>query len=118
MADVVAAGILIRAPSGKVLLLRRAKGEDHAGEWSIPGGKLKEGEDCATAAIRETYEETGWHAGSAGKFHTRRVRDHVDYTTFLKDVDHEFSPPRLLEREHDAWGWFDPQELTSEETSS
>jgi 8-oxo-dGTP pyrophosphatase MutT (NUDIX family) len=106
---VVAAGILIRSPAGRVLLLRRAGAEDHEGEWSLPGGRLKQGEDHATAAVRETFEELGWHPGSAGTLHCRRVRDGVDYTTFLKDVDHEFSPPHL-NHEHDAWAWVDPED--------
>jgi 8-oxo-dGTP diphosphatase len=110
---IVAAGILIRAPNGKVLLLRRAKGEDHSGMWSIPGGKLKAGETHERAAVRETLEEIGWHAGSAGKLHTRRVKDGCDYTTYLKEVDHEFSPPRLS-REHDAWQWISISDALAE----
>jgi 8-oxo-dGTP pyrophosphatase MutT (NUDIX family) len=108
--------MLIRSPQGRVLLLRRASTEDHEGEWSIPGGKLKPGEDCATAAVRETLEETGWHAGSAGSLHCRRIKDGVDYTTFLRNVDHEFSPPHL-NHEHDAWAWVDPQDALANEAS-
>jgi 8-oxo-dGTP pyrophosphatase MutT (NUDIX family) len=111
--NVVAAGILFRSPAGRVLLLRRAAGEDHAGEWSIPGGKLKQGEDHRAAAVREALEELGYNPGTAGKWHCRRVRDGVDYVTFLKDVDHEFSPPRLGP-EHDAWTWASPDDALGE----
>jgi 8-oxo-dGTP pyrophosphatase MutT (NUDIX family) len=58
-----AAGLLIRSPSGKVLLVRRAAGEDHPGTWALPGGKLRDGEDHAAAACRETLEELGWDPG-------------------------------------------------------
>jgi hypothetical protein len=30
-----AAFMLLRSPEGRILLLRRAKGEDHAGEWDL-----------------------------------------------------------------------------------
>jgi 8-oxo-dGTP diphosphatase len=100
--------MLLRSPSGTVLLLRRAKGEDHAGTWDLPGGKLKAGESPETAAVRECLEELGWNPGHAGKWHCRRVRDGVDATTYLRDVDAEFTP--RLNKEHDAWRWIDPFE--------
>jgi 8-oxo-dGTP pyrophosphatase MutT (NUDIX family) len=103
-----AAFMLLRSPSGSVLLLRRAKGEDHAGTWDLPGGKIKAGESPEKAAVRECVEETGWNPGSAGKWHCRRVRDGVDAVTFLRDIDAEFTP--RLNREHDAWCWMDPLE--------
>jgi hypothetical protein len=78
----------------------------------LPGGKLRAGEDAATAALRETVEETGYVAGYAGTWHTRRARDGVDYTTFLRDVEDEFTP--RLNKEHDQWGWFDPKDMLAE----
>jgi 8-oxo-dGTP pyrophosphatase MutT (NUDIX family) len=101
--NVAAAGILLRSRQGRVLLLRRAATEDHPGEWAFPGGKLRAGEDHATAAVRETLEETGWNPGHAGTLHCRRIREGVDYTTFLRDGIDEFVP--RLNPEHDAWMW-------------
>jgi mutator protein MutT len=103
-----AAFMLLRSPSGTVLLLRRAKGEDHAGTWDIPGGKIKTGESPEEAAIREVKEETGFLTGHSGRFHCRRVKNSVDATTFLFDCDSEFVPK--LNKEHDAWRWMDPFE--------
>jgi 8-oxo-dGTP diphosphatase len=91
-----------------VLLLRRDASGDHAGEWSLPGGKLKLGETPEQAVVREVFEELGWNSGSPGKWHCRQVRDGVDATTFIKTVESEFTPPRL--REHDAWQWVDPSD--------
>jgi 8-oxo-dGTP diphosphatase len=110
---IAAAFLLLRSPSGTVLLLRRDKSSDYPGAWDLPGGKIKPGEDAATAAVRETLEETGWNPGHAGKWHCRRVRDGVDAVTYLRDVDAEFTPPKL--RVHDAWRWVNPQEALEEQ---
>jgi mutator protein MutT len=89
MTDVAAAFVLFKAPSGRVLLLRRAEGEDHAGVWALPGGKLKKGETAAEAAVREVMEETGYCAGHSGIPHTRRIKNGIDATTFLYSCDEE-----------------------------
>jgi 8-oxo-dGTP diphosphatase len=107
-APIVAAFMLLRSPEGRVLLLRRAAGEDHAGEWSLPGGKLKPGETPEQAVVREVLEELGWNPGSPGQWHCRRVANNVDATTFIKNVQAEFTPPSL--REHDAWQWVAPDD--------
>tara|TARA_R110000868_G_scaffold11516_6_gene56401 strand:+ start:17285 stop:17725 length:441 start_codon:yes stop_codon:yes gene_type:complete len=49
----------------EVLLIRRGK-PPHAGEWSIPGGKIEFGETAREAALRELMEETGTHARIIG----------------------------------------------------
>jgi 8-oxo-dGTP diphosphatase len=109
-----AAGILFRSQAtGAVLLLRRAAGEDHAGTWALPGGKLKPGETVEQAAIRECEEELGYHPGSAGQWHCRTIRDGVDYVSFLRPVANEFTPPSLS-REHDAWRWVQPEEALAD----
>lgn len=42
------------------VLTRRAAGlRKHAGQWALPGGRLDEGEDATTAALRELSEEVG-----------------------------------------------------------
>lgn len=50
---IVAAGGVIRNPSGKVLLIFRR------GYWDLPKGKLDEGETIENCALREVREETG-----------------------------------------------------------
>ena len=44
---------------GKVLLIKKAPGRSHAGEWIGLGGKLERGEDPVTSAVRELREESG-----------------------------------------------------------
>jgi 8-oxo-dGTP diphosphatase len=104
-----AAFMILREPGGKVLLLRRAATEDHPFEWAFPGGKIKPGESAEDAAVREVYEESCWHPGSAGKWHCRTVRDGVDATTFVRDVTSAFTPPRM-NKEHTAFMWVDPDD--------
>jgi mutator protein MutT len=53
---VVAGAIPIE--DGRILLTRRAIHPAH-GKWTFPGGYVDWGEPVETAAIRETYEETG-----------------------------------------------------------
>ena len=51
-----AGGVLRR--DGLIAVVHRP----HRGDWSLPKGKLKEGEDEAMAAVREVLEETGRRA--------------------------------------------------------
>jgi len=50
-----AGGVLIR--DGRVALVHRPKYDD----WSLPKGKLNEGETWEDAAVREVREETGYN---------------------------------------------------------
>lgn len=54
-----ACGIIIRTPSNKVLVSRRADTQSSPGCWQIPGGKANVNEEWVDAAVRETKEETG-----------------------------------------------------------
>ena len=103
-----AAGILFRAPSGRVLLLQRSEEGDAAGTWAIPGGKLEKNETAEQAAFRECFEEMKYR-GSPGKLLLRRVKDGVDYSTFLNECDGEFTP--VLNEEHISFAWVDPSKL-------
>jgi 8-oxo-dGTP pyrophosphatase MutT (NUDIX family) len=47
-------GGVIIGPSKKVLVVSQ-----HGTSWSLPKGRLEEGEDAKTAALREIEEETG-----------------------------------------------------------
>ena len=43
---------------GQLLLIRRGRGPAQ-GEWSVPGGRVEDGELLAEAVVRELLEETG-----------------------------------------------------------
>jgi len=55
---VVCAGAVIRDAGGRLLLVRRGH-PPGAGRWSLPGGRVENGESPAAAAAREVAEETG-----------------------------------------------------------
>lgn len=43
----------------KVLLVRQAAGHPLAGQWTVPWGRVEDGESPVAAAVRETREEGG-----------------------------------------------------------
>jgi 8-oxo-dGTP diphosphatase len=51
-------GAVIRDDAGRLLLVKRGH-EPGKGLWSIPGGRVEEGESDAAAVVREVREETG-----------------------------------------------------------
>lgn len=55
MSKVKSAGIFLVNKEGKILIGHPTG--NYSG-WSIPKGKIEEGEDAFTAALRECYEET------------------------------------------------------------
>ncbi len=81
---------LVRAAGGVVL--RDGPGDDpevlvvhrpHRRDWSLPKGKLDDGEDAEAAAVREVLEETGWTC------------DLVEPLPASEYVDHRGRPKRV-----------------------
>lgn len=99
-----AAGILFLTRDGRVLLCRRV---DDGHFWSFPGGGIEAGETSEVAARREAQEEAGIAAAELTPW-TRRVKDGVDFTTFLARVPDSFTP--TLNHEHDQFQWLTPDE--------
>jgi 8-oxo-dGTP pyrophosphatase MutT (NUDIX family) len=105
-----AAGIVYIAqePKPSVLLLRRAAG-DYQGSWAFPGGTLEGDEELADAARREAREELGSPPDGDLTLLVRRVKDEVDYTTFVQRVSEQFEPK--LDSSHDAFAWIPIEDL-------
>ena len=55
---IACAGAVVRDEEGRLLLVRRAH-EPSLGLWSLPGGRVEDGETPREAARREVREETG-----------------------------------------------------------
>lgn len=51
-------GAVIHDGDGRLLLIKRAH-EPAAGLWSLPGGRVEQGESDTAAVVRELREETG-----------------------------------------------------------
>ena len=63
---VIAAGIFIMRNDGKLLICHPTHHPEDI--WSIPKGKVEEGETKLEAALRETEEETNLWLGSNDNF--------------------------------------------------
>lgn len=96
-----AAGILFVTPDGDALFVRR-KGADHAGEWSIPAGRIEQDEEPEHAARREAIEEIGSLGDWAIAPLDRALTDGVDFVTFGQQTS-RFDP--VLNDEHDEYVW-------------
>ena len=64
-----AGGVIVR--DGRVLLVHRPKYDD----WSLPKGKLDDGEGWEDAALREVQEETGLSCELGDELPSVRYRD-------------------------------------------
>jgi mutator protein MutT len=104
----VVAGILEQA--GRVLCAQRGRGQDRAGLWEFPGGKVEPGEDDETALVRELAEELGIavsvHEHIATSVHTdaRRTIELIGYRCTVLHGTPEA-------REHADLRWLQPAEL-------
>lgn len=58
MREIGCVGAVIRDADGRLLLVRRGH-EPGKGLWSVPGGRIEDGETDEQALVREVAEETG-----------------------------------------------------------
>lgn len=110
-----AGGVLVRTgPDGpQVAVIHRPK----YGDWSLPKGKLDDGEGFEQAALREVEEETGMRAElgpelSPVSYRDRKGRTKLVRYWLMRVLDGEFRPGP----EVDELRWLDPesaQELLS-----
>ena len=94
----------------KVLVSKRKEGTVGAGIVCLPGGKIDFGESILTAAVRETYEETGvWITNVAlGPYVVHKDKDYHFICTFVSAEAMANSVPINKEPEkHEDWYWLD-----------
>jgi 8-oxo-dGTP pyrophosphatase MutT (NUDIX family) len=109
IADPVRAAGVMHIVDGKLLLVLRSPAGDHGGEWAFPGGHIEDGETPAEAALRECEEEIGIRPQGELAEHLRRIKDGVDFTTFLQRGPEMFEP--VLNDEHVGYIWVTPSEV-------
>jgi 8-oxo-dGTP diphosphatase len=111
-AEVLAAGGLVLR-GGKVAIVHRPRYDD----WSLPKGKLDEGESFEEAALREVEEETGLTCSLTAHVGDTSYRDRKDRAKLVRYFSMEatageFSP----NDEVDEMRWLVPEEALKELT--
>lgn len=95
----VGGGIILKSNEGRILLLRRAWGDEGGGTWCPPGGRKNKGEDNYRAALRETFEEAGY----ACVVPLTELVTRNGFTNYTADIGDEFIP--TLSPEHVEYRW-------------
>lgn len=103
---------LVRGAGGDVLLSRRKPGDTHAGRWEFPGGKLRAGEDAASALKRELREELSLEVTAARHCFTAR-HDYGGYAVRLEVFAVERYQGRARGAEGQELRWARPEELAA-----
>jgi 8-oxo-dGTP diphosphatase len=109
MAEVHAAGGVVVRADGRIAVIHRPRYDD----WSLPKGKLEDGESFETGALREVAEETGIRGRIVGElaateYVDRKGRDKI-VRYYRMDLDGEpgdFAP----NDEVDELRWLTPAE--------
>lgn len=107
------AGIAFVEPSGCILLVRRNRSGDHAGEWAFPAGTVEDDEEPEEAARREAEEELGGTMEGRGLklLDQRKMPDGLAFHTFAHAVDAPFQPK--LNGESSGYVWAPLDQLPS-----
>ncbi|MCW7754554.1 (deoxy)nucleoside triphosphate pyrophosphohydrolase [Desulfobotulus sp. H1] len=105
--DVAAAVFTCR---DKVLIARRAPGQNHGGQWEFPGGKIRNGESPMACLHREIQEELGVTIHQTSFFMNSQWSYPSATVNLFVFIVHSFSPTFHL-HVHDATQWVMPCEL-------
>lgn len=110
--EVAVGGVAVRYGE-EVLLVRRSRGPG-AGLWSVPGGRVRFGEDLHEAVVREVREETGLEVvverflGWVERIGDDPVPYHYVILDFLVDVyDPALAPTAGDDADDARWFHFD-----------
>lgn len=95
-----------------LLAVRQAQGHDLEGQWTIPWGRLEDGESPSVAVIRETREEAGIEANVQGLLGIQELpRPWEGWNAIIYLCSHVDGMPRPDLRETDAARFFTLREL-------
>ena len=101
------AKVVIIDDSNRVLMLKRSSYmEKFAGEWDLPGGHIKIGEDFEVGMKREVEEETGLSV------------DSLTFVTQIENLSFYFckypEKPIKLSHEHTSFRFFSKKDLDAD----
>lgn len=98
----------------RILLVRQSEGHSLAGQWTVPWGRLEDGEAPAAAALREVREEGGIEAEVEGLLGVQVLPDPwrgwIALVYLCRHLDGTAGP---RDAECDAAGYFSLDELGS-----
>ena len=110
MEDIKEVTAAIICKNGRILIARRASGENMAGGWEFPGGKLEESETPEECLKRELAEEFGV-AAQIGGFFCESVYRYPKGTIRLLAYFAEIVRGEISLRVHDQIAWVAAGEL-------
>ena len=96
----------------RVLLVRQSQGHDLEGQWTVPWGRVDEGESPASAALREVREEGGVRAEVGGLLGYQEL-DREGWMALAFLCRHVDGQPRPDGRETDRARYFSSEEIES-----
>ncbi|MDF2501854.1 MAG: mutator MutT protein [Anaerosporomusa subterranea] len=104
----VVAAVIIRG--GRCLITRRSPGQNLAGLWEFPGGKLESGETHEDCLRRELREELAINI-SVGKFIAESCFGYPSGSIHLLAYQAAWESGQLILSVHDAFAWVSADEL-------
>jgi 8-oxo-dGTP diphosphatase len=108
-AEVLAAGGFVLR-DGRVAVVHRPRYDD----WSLPKGKLDEGESFEEAALREVEEETGLKCSLKRQIADTSYRDHKDRPKLVRYFEMEAAGGDFTPNDEvDELVWLEPSEALS-----
>ncbi|PPF14691.1 NUDIX hydrolase [Rathayibacter rathayi] len=108
-----AAGLLLRDPSGRVLLQHRVSWSHFGDTWGLPGGARHPEETAFEAALRESEEEAGVPAELIlPVLSSVVVIGPWSYSTVLAESREHFTP-RISDAESTELRWVAPEDVDS-----
>jgi len=98
-----AGGVVVR--DGEIAVIHRPRYDD----WTLPKGKLDEGEDFEQAALREVEEETGFRCRLVRELDSTRYTDHKGRPKLVRWWLMEVESGRFAPNEEvDELRWLEP----------
>lgn len=110
---IVYVGAVVRQDH-RILLVRQAAGHPLEGQWTVPWGRLEQGESPASAAVRETWEEGGIRAQVEGLLGVQELPSPQEgCVAIVYSCRHVSGVPESRDRETDAAGYFSLSDLSA-----